>query len=701
MAKAVWLALAMALLVGAGCSDTPAANSDASAPLFGFDGLAGIDVPKDANGADASPETAAGDLVSGGDAQSGSDTAETSTGVVAVQAEVTATLDLGSKAPLNVTVQRDDGSGAPKTGEAVTFSVDGQPVEVGGKPGPMDQPPAHLAVWKTATAGSYWLVGVRPGKGQLSVSVGGVASEPVEVEVGTPASAGLKMVLAGAEGSCPGARTKDSDDTIRLEGKVFGKGGLTLTVRFPSAAQAGDAFDLDKASPKGGFVQVSAVMPDLGGQQVKVVTGRVWLDQVEKGWFRGSFLGNSAANLPVAGVFSVERNGTFGVDLLAEAEQLAASSTDQWTATGEHDSRASISALGGQAVLTWRHISNVTSADLVRRSIDPQSGFVAEMPPLVTKAVAQILVDDGSGALVPKPTGEFFGGVALAESGGKRLAVWEGKPAAKSASPYQISGQFLGADGKPEGAIVAISADQCWGSCRPRLVALPSTHFLVAWGVPTGGVKAVILDGNDLANPEKTVIVAPPPATGPSLASWEAHVGIAWRHPTQGTYARLYSDAMSSNGPEQLLGGTVINAAAPAIAAIAEPASFTALFSAPVGTLKQRRIGLDAALIGSGDVALGSQVARFVAAAGKGGQVAIVERLSGVAANQPQLRLRKVVATQNGDVGAQLGSEVILPASVSKYPLEPVICYVPEADTFVVAWSGDGNSEGVWVQRFR
>jgi hypothetical protein len=30
-----------------------------------------------------------------------------------------------------------------------------------------------------------------------------------------------------------------------------------------------------------------------------------------------------------------------------------------------------------------------------------------------------------------------------------------------------------------------------------------------------------------------------------------------------------------------------------------------------------------------------------------------------------------------------------------------VICYVPEADTFVVAWSGDGNSEGVWVQRFR
>ncbi len=211
----------------------------------------------------------------------------------------------------------------------------------------------------------------------------------------------------------------------------------------------------------------------------------------------------------------------------------------------------------------------------------------------------------------------------------------------------------------------------------------------------------MIIDGNNLSSPEKTVTVAPAPATNPSLDSWEAHVGIAWRHPTQGSYVRLYSDSLVSNGPEQLVGGIAVNPAAPAIAALAEPSSFSVLFSAPAGTLKQRRVDLNAAFISDKDVTLGTQVARFAAAAGKNGQVAIVERLSGVAANQPQLRLRKVVATQFNDAGAQLGPEVLLPASVSAYPLDPVICYVPEADAFVVAWSGDGNSEGVWVQRFR
>lgn len=700
MVKRGWLALCAALLAAVGCGGTETANADAGAPLFGFDGLSVLDVAKDSGGGDASAETAA-DLGPEAGEVAGSDSGAETTAVVAVQAEATATLDVGAKAALTVTVARDTQTGAPKSGETVSFAVDGQPVEVGGKPGPLGQAPLPLAVWKTATAGSYWLVGVRPGKAQLVVSVDGVAAAPLEVEVAFAEKAGLALTLTTAQGSCPGSRTKDSDDTIRLEGKVFGKGGLTLTVRFPSAAVAGDAFDLDKASPKGGALQVSAVVPDLGGQQVKVVSGRLWIDQVDKGWFRGSFLGTSAALQPVAGVFAVERNGSFGVDLLADAEQLVSSTTDQWNATGDHFSRASLSALGGQAVLTWRHIANVTSADLERRRIDPVSGAVATLPPLVTKAVAQILVEGADGTLQPKPTGEFFGAVAMAESGSKRLAVWEGKPAAKSAAPYQISGQLLDADGAPEGPVVALSTDACWGTCRPKLVALPSTHFLLAWGVPTGGVKAMILDGNDLANPEKTVIVAPPPASNPSLASWEAHVGIAWRHPTQGSYARLYSDSMSSNGPEQLVGGTVINAATPAIAAVAEPASFTALFSAPVGTLKQRRIGLDAALIGAGDVTLGTQVARFAAAAGKAGQVAIVERLSGVAADQPQLRVRKVAAAQNGDVGAQVGSEVMLPASVSKYPLEPVICYVPEADTFVVAWSGDGASQGVWLQRFR
>lgn len=687
----VWLALAS-------CSTPAAPAADSGPTVFGFDAMGGKD---SISAPDIQPDTTDGSAEATETAQDSAPETDAAPAVLGLQVEVTATLVVGTKAALKLTVQRQDDSGPPKAAETVAFSVDGKPVELNAKPGPLTDAQPAVALWKSTVAGQYWVAGVRPGPAALQVTVDGIAAEEIALETAWSEGAGLRLTLPAAAGACGGARTKDTEDTIRLEGKTLGKGGLTLTVRFPAAAKAGDAFDLDKPSPQGGTLQVLAAMPDLGGQQVKVPTGRIWIDQVDKGWFRGSFVGTSATLQPLVGAFAVERNGSFGVDVLDEALKVATSTTDKWNATGEHDSRVSLAVLDGKGLMTWRHISNVTTADLVARRIDPQTGQMEELSPLVTKAVAQILIDDGSGALVPKPLGEFFGAVSAAQSGGKRLLVWEGKPAAKSASPYQISGQLLDADLKPLDSPLLIADDACWGNCRPQVVALPSTHFLVVWTAAAGGVKAAIIDGNAPEIPEKVVTVAPAPASGGSVASWEANVGLVWRHPSKGSYVRLYTDSMSSNGPEQLLGAAVANTFAPAIAAVAEPASFTALFFSPVATLQQRRIGLDAALIGAGDVKLANSVAKVVAAAGKPGQVAMVERIGPASATQPQLRLRKVFVSQAGDVGAQLGTEVILTASVSKYALEPALCYVPEADTYIVAWSGDASSEGVWFQRFR
>lgn len=698
MVNRISAGLCLVSWVLASCSSPSLPAPDANSAIFGFDSLVGKDT---VTAPDVKPEAVGTDTPAAEIEQDGQPAADAEQNIVSVQADVTPTLVVGAKTDLKVAVQRKDGSGTPKIPEIVTFSVDGETVELNAKPGVLGEAQPPIALWKSTVAGQYWVAGVRPGTAKLTVRVDGVAAEEVAIDVTWAVGAGLRVAMPAAAGSCGGARAKDTDDTIRLEGKTLGKGGLTLTVRFPSLAKGGDAFDLDKASPQGGTLQVVAVLPDLGGQQVKLPTGRIWIDQTEKGWFRGSFLGTSPTLQPVAGAFAVERNGSFGVDLLDDAVKVATSTTDKWNATGEHESRASLSVVAGKALLTWRHISNVTSADLLGRRIDAKTGEVEEISPLVTKAVAQILVDDGSGALVPKPLGEFFGAVSAAESGGKRLLVWEGKPAPKSASPYQISGQLLAEDLTPLDSPFVIADEACWGTCRPQVVALPSTHFAVAWTAPAGGVKVAIIDGNAPELPEKVVTVAAAPANGGAVASWEANVGMVWRHPTKGSYVRLYTDTMSSNGPEQLLGAPAANTFAPAVAAVAEPASFTALFFSPVATLQQRRIGLDAALIGAGDVKLATAVAKVVAAAGKAGQVAIVERIGSVTANQPQLRLRKVFVSQAGDVGAQLGSEVILTASISKYALDPTLCYLPEADTFIVAWSGDASSEGVWFQRFR
>jgi hypothetical protein len=634
-----------------------------------------------------------------------SSTVDTPRAALGLSVAVTATLYLGTKAAVTVGVDRGDGVPTPPgADEKWTLLVDGQPLALGAPPAAdLAQQPAVVA-WPHSEAGQAWIAAVRPGVVRLSVQLGDQVSDEVEVAVQTPEGAGMRLVAPAGEGETPGERVKDNDETIKLEGKTFGSGGLTLTVRFPAASLGGEAYDLAKPAPNGGSLQVNAIVPALGsggGKQLKILKGALWIDQVDEGWYRGSLLGTAADLTPVVGWFAVPRKGEFGVDLIGEAVTVAESTTLKYTDTGTHASRVSLGHLGGSTVqVTWRQVDSVTTGSLQRLAFDALSGGVQPLDPLVKSCQAKVLVDDGQGGQAEQAQGEFIGWSSGGERDGVRLVVWEGK-AAKGAAPYQITAQPLDAQLQPQGPALVVSSDACWGKCRPQLVALPSSRWLVVWAAPAGGVKAALLDANDFSQVEKTATLAPAPATNPSVAALDANVGVLWRDPTQGSRFRLYSDKLASNGVETSLGGKVVNGGPPAMVAVWSQPSFAALFFDPPTTLKVRRIDLNAALVGAADLALASDTLRLAAAAGKDGQVAIVERTSAkINATVSQLRLRKVQFTGADDAGQSLGEAVVVAEAKSSVPLEVALVYVPEADTYVVAWSGDASSQGVQLRRF-
>ncbi len=694
------LALVLAMTACGSAEPTPASGEpDAGGSIFNLDvKLGGGDAKVGADATADTPKTDSGDVQDAAATETAS-----GSGVTGLAIAATESLAVGGRFALKVTVTRSDGSsGAPTAAETVAWSVDGAAVLPGAKltADPAAQP--KLGVFRDSKTGALALVAVRPGNATIKAAIGGVESNELAVAMAFPEDAALRLSAPTASGKCKGDRQKDADDTIRLEGKAFGAGGLTLTVRFPATAVAGDSFDLEK-TPQSGALQLLAVVPDLGGTQLKIPQGRIWVDQTDKGWFKGTFLGTSASLVPVVGTFAVERNGAFGIDLLDDGLQIATSTTPKFTATGDHHSRVSVSAApAGQAIVHWRSIHDVTTADFARAAVEAHSGQVTPLDPLVSKAIAAVLVDDGKGTLVPKAKGDFFGAASVATSEGKTLVVWEGKAAKGSAAPYQVSAQLLDEAYKPTGAVLAVANDECWGECKPQLVGLPNSRWMAVWGIPAGGgVRGALLDGNDLSAPEKLVTLVAAPATSPAVASLDANVAVIWRQTGKGTRYRLYSNTLASNGPEQDLGLATSNPPAPQIVAVATPPSFAAVFFAPAADLKLRRIGLNASVLGPADVPLATGIARMAAAAGKPGQLALVERLYGQGADQPQLRVRKVAVASAGDPGATLGLPVELGNSAAKHPVEAAIAYVPEADTFVVVWAGDTTSDGVWVQRFR
>lgn len=692
----VWhAALAAVALSLVGCpAPAPAPTGDAGA--FSFDSVvAKPDVTK--------PADAAGGDAAGSDAVAADTGTVPGTSVSSVAADVTPTLAVASKASLALTVTRTTGTnGAPSAAEKVTVKIDGKIWDLGTQLAPLGEQQPAVVVWKGPDAGHLWLAGVRPGTAEVAVLVDGVASAPATIEVAMPTLPGLHVVVPVAQGFSSGARTKDtSDDTIRLEGKSIGAGGLTITVRFPVAAKAGDVFDLEKASPVGGNLQVFATLADMGGVKLTVPKGRIFIDQVDKGWFKGTLVGTAANLTPLAGAFAVARDGGYGVDLLDDAQQTEASTTQKYTDTGKHVSRLSLSAVGGGKVLaTWRHVEDVLKGSMETAIIDAATGQWLQGQALVPLAHAKVAVDDGQGGTKEKPLGDFVGWSSAATSNDMRALVWEGK-ALKGTAPYQISAVKLDANLAPTGPVLQVSADGCWGQCRPMLVPLPSTRWLAVWAAPGGGVKAAILDGNAFDQVEKTATLAPSPWSLPSVSSFDATLGVAWRDPKLGSQYKLYSDTLSGIGPEQSLGTKVAGAQGPAMVAMSAPLAFMALYFDPPNLLKARRINAETAAFATGSATdVDDNVVRVLAVVGKAGQIALVERRA-VLAEEPQLWVRKLSLGSPTDGGTLLGPAVALEGSVSAVPLEPTVCYVPEADTFVVGWSGDVASDGVWIQRFR
>ena len=708
------------LLLGCGGKDEP---PDA-APTFGFDTF--IAVP------DITVEVAS-DPEDGGDAVEKD--VQQPTNVTAVLAQAaTATVAIAEKIALQIEVMReiDDAvvSGPPDAKELPTFQVDGQPLALGATIVEAGPQPA-VSIWKGLESGKlkFWIAGARPGDAKVVVLVAGVASEPIAVHVTYPTALGVRMTLPTGQGATPALRVADAPETIQVKGATIGKGGLTVTLRFPASAKPGDSFNFEK-TPASGSVQVKATVADLGEQPVNLLKGRIWIDQVDKGLFRGTFLGTEANLSPVAGVFILERDGKFGIDVLDEA-QVIETSTKPAPTTGIHASRATLSAIGGgRALLTYRHIKDASQATLVRVLIDAKTGSLDKSwPPLVTQVPTCEVIDNECNPL------PGVGYSTSAMSAGKLLTTWEGRsgkdPFGQTA-PNQVWYRIIGNDGELLGdAATVVATDDCSGQCRPQVVALPSSRWLIVWSAPGGqGIRSRRVNGNLTFADDDVVQIVQAPATGVSVAVLEANVALAWSLPNDHPQFRLFlagATGLNANQQEQTLGLGALGSRTPQIVALAPPvASFLAAFSTtgsggkPVACAEDgkcpgggvcngkvcsngaqfRRIDLKAAKLGSGDIDLAANVDRLVAVSGKLGQVAALERVPPIEKTPQQLRLRKLNVTGAADPGSQLGGEIVLSAA-SKSVLQPALCYVPEADVYVLAWSGDATSDGVWIQRFR
>jgi hypothetical protein len=612
-------------------------------------------------------------------------------GVVGVALEVTPVLDLGTRVAMVVQVTRANAEpGPPQDGEVVEWTIDGQLVEPGPKFTASGTVQLSVTLWKGAKTGEVLLTGVRPGTAMVGVRVAGIDASAVQVTVGWPAAQGMGIGVVDTQAWAAGERTADSEDTIKLAA------GNLLTIQFPASAIGGAEFDFAKVPAKG-TLKVSTVLPALGNLQMKLVAGRLWVDQVDKGQFRGTFVGTTADLKPMVGVFAVARDGKFGVDLLGEPVKVKTSVVPihEELTTGDHFSRASLFAVGGgQAVLTFRHIQGTTKGDLVRIKVDAATGVLDEsLPPLVVGA--------GTWQQNPPKPLQGVGYAAAATSEGQLLAVWEGRDG-KGVLPLGIWMRPIGPDGALQGdAAILVATDACDGSCQPRIAALPSSRWVIAWAVPNGqGIRARRVQGDLTFIDDKPVQIVPSPATSASLAVLDDKVALAWRHPNEGSEFRIFTDTLTATNPEQYLNGGVDLDPEPAIVGMTAPVGFVALFvGGSPATLRFRRIDLSGTKVGPADVDLAAGVDRVVAAAGKPSQLALIERVPG-AGGAGVMRIRKLAFTSSTDPGKQLGPALEVPVGTN-LPVRAEICYVPEADVYVAAWSGEAASEGVWILRFR
>lgn len=703
------------LLYACGTTPTPAdAGSTEDVPdgSFGFETTITTDIPvlvEDLGQPDLGPDAP-------------QDTGPKSD-VLAVLPEVPTEVTIGTTQVLKVKVDHNIGvDGPPTASEELTFLVDGQPLPVGAIVAPKGQKQATISIWKTLDNGEFALAAVRPGSAKLVVRVDGIDSAPFTVTTTWPTTTQLTVSTALFTGTAPTMRVPEqAPDTVKLQAKLFQPGGLDAAVRFPLNVVNGTQLDLG-APPSTGQLQVTAtiVTPQNQNKPFNPVQGALWMDQTDKGLFRGSFLGRTVDQTPVTGVFVAERDGDFGVDVLDDPTQLEKSTTTT-PISDAHVSRVSLSAIGGgKALLTYRRVLNATQAELVRVLIDAKTGAVDKtLPTIAAGAKAFVQKSDGT----PKLDGNgdlifssALGWTAAGTSNGQILFVWEGKKgkdidlqpaeiglwmramtvdgALPDTGKYKVFGQ----------GAVKVGPDECMDSCHPQVLTLPNARFLVLWSPPTGGVYGRRVDGDftflDL-NP--TQLIAPP-ATAASGVTLDATLGLTWSHPDLGAFFRAYTvnpKALSSVSEEKQMGATTTNGPMPGAGIFGggAPGFLGFALDGPMqNNLKMRRYDFSGSPV-VGEIAVTSDVDRFLVATGQPPQIALLERVAN-ANSGPLLRIRKFTTTTAVDGGTQLGPVVPLGA-VSKLPLIPALCYVPEVDIYIAAWSGDLQSEGVWFQRFR
>jgi hypothetical protein len=636
------------------------------------------------------------------------------TDVLAVTLASASAVSLGATVTLTVLVDHDVGvDGAPKATEAVTFKVNGQLLAVGATLAAKPSEQSPIAIFATVTAGEYRIAGVRPGTAKLVVAVDGIASPETVLTVIWPDGAFISGATATLSGTAPGKRVEEiAPDTVKITAQLFAPGGVDATLRFPSPSQAGDSYAIGEAPTKGSLsINLVVVTPAGLNQPVTPKEGRLWIDQTDKGYFRGTFLGRALDQSPVVGAFVVERDGNFGVDLLDDPTLVEKSSL----VTPEsdlHASRVAVNAIGdGKVMLTWRRIKNVTQSELARWIIDAKTGAtVTTLPPLVTANV-------GPWKSAPDASADpCFGSVSAATSNKKTLIAWEGKNGKDGFSAPAPTGIWLRAiasDGTlstsgpfSNNQPLSVSDDACDGGCHAQLLTLPNARFVVVWSPAAGGIRARRLEGDFTFTDNNPLQIANAPAILSSGATLDATLGLTWRDPSKGAFIRVFSIISSpapfnSTNQETQVGGKTVDGPAPGLGifGIGSPGFLAfAIDGSPATNLKVRRFDFSGSAP-VGEVAIDSGVDSVRVVSGQDPQIVVLQRASDGTSTTP-LRLRKFTTTSPIDGGTQLGPTVDLGAK-SSVPLLPALCYVPELDIYVAAWSGDFKSEGVYFQRFR
>ena len=686
---------------GNGATTTSTPEEDAGPDTkFGIDGKITKDVPLMTVdvGSDAPNDVAT-------DVQPASD-------VLAVLPDMPTSVVMGATA--TVTLHIDHGQapdGPPLANEAVTWTVNGTELAVGAVIAPAGTPQPNVAIWKGADAGTYLLAGVRPGTATVKVTVGGVPSAEVQVPVIWPTTPTLAVSTPTLHGEGVAKRMAEPvADTARVETKLFEPGGLDAQVRFPIAGTVGATLDLTAPPPAGALaITATIVSPDKLNKPTNPVVGALWVHQLDKGWIRGSFLGRTTDQTPVVGAFQIERDGTFGIDIQDTAQQIEASSADT-PISNTHVSRVSINPVGGNmALLTYRRVANAAQAELVRVLINAKTGEIDKtLPPLVTGAKAY--VDPPSDPPVFDPA---IGYVAAGVSSGQTLVVWEGKkgknvggvPAEVGLwAQQQLADGSLATTGVFSGGPIQITADPCMGGCNPQVVPLPGSRFLVVWSLPEGGIFGRRLEGDFTFSDTAATTFIQAPATQASAVAFDKTVALAWLDPDTGGNVRIYvannKSLVSQNSPA-LIGPKTPQAPAPAVGIFGGGAPGLLGFGVtgdPAIALQMRRFDFSGTAVNMAPTNLGNNIDAVHVASGKNGQVVVVDRTAN--AKMDPLHVRKFFTATAIDPGTQLGPTETLGAVVKYAPVFG-IAYIPDADTYVVAWSGDESSQGVWFQRFR